>query len=327
MGAIDYGTQEIQWQYRDPLTSTEFDKRLKSLEPVGIYTGGLLTKVDNTHVSISPLECAITDGTYQVRMVTTSAFSFVVASATPYVVMRWVYNTVNAWYVDFYAVNSAGIQANDIVIGKCIFVVATLTGFSYTERTITMHFGQFLQPRPLVTPVMKVHVSGGWATYGTSRILVPEQDSPVFTAPSTSPKIDLLYIDEATGALAIDPGTEDASPVANDYDGRIVIAEVYLTVGMTQIEAADITDARPYLSASGSLSGICRKYTTSITTADGITPTITHNLGVKAVMVFYVETDAPYDKGQIDFDWSTATTTACDLNMWDPINADITVLG
>jgi hypothetical protein len=65
------------------------------------------------------------------------------------------------------------------------------------------------------------------------------------TAPSSNPRIDLVYVD-TDGTVKIKTGTEGSPPTSPSYDGKIVLAEITLTVGMTEITGKDIKDVRGF---------------------------------------------------------------------------------
>jgi len=251
------GNQDIQFKYYDPLNSDHFDKRNQSIIPCGIYTGGLLTKVDNSNAQLSPLICEIQDGTQQARVETQSNYTVGVAPATPYVVLSWDWQALSSWYMDIKAVADPSVDPDYLVVGKCIYAGPTLTGFEYAERSSPLSMADFLKCLPLESPAMYVRCTSGWCSYGASRINVAAQNSPAIAAPLVNPRIDLAYIDSG-GNLLIELGAEDPSPTPPDHSGKIVLAEITLTVGQTTIDTGDITDARPFLNlgGEGSLSGI-----------------------------------------------------------------------
>ncbi|MBI4227667.1 MAG: hypothetical protein HY600_05315 [Candidatus Omnitrophica bacterium] len=98
--------------------------------------------------------------------------------------------------------------------------------------------------------------------YNSAQSAFAGGDSPTFTAPTTNPRIDLLYLN-SSGTLAIQQGTEAASPVPPTYPnlaGNLPLCEVYLKVGMTKIinfedsganpaEGYLYRDVRPWMSA------------------------------------------------------------------------------
>ena len=269
MGSVNNGNQLITVKYYDPVDSTVVNKRDYGIIQTGIYSGGLLTKVDNSTVTLEVLVCQIKDSDYQVRIETQAAYNVTVSSATPYVILRWAYvdGQINN-YMDILAVSSGNIQDNDLVVGECLYSGATLTGFDYGERSEPNSFDNFLKVTETVTPSMRVRIKAGHCTYGTSNFAIDNQQSPLITAPSGNPKIDLVYVDNA-GNIQISAGVEAASPSAPSYAGKLVLAEVYLTVGMTEIENEDITDVRPWLNLGGSAgSGDVVADTQDITNSD-----------------------------------------------------------
>lgn len=98
--------------------------------------------------------------------------------------------------------------------------------------------------------------------YNSAQATFAGGDSPAFTVPTTNPRIDLLYLN-SSGALAIQQGTEAASPTPPTYPNlaqNLPLCEVYLRVGMTKIvnfedaganpaEGYVYRDVRPWLSA------------------------------------------------------------------------------
>jgi len=251
MGSVNYGNQVQSIKYYAPADSDVLNRRDVGLKARGIYSGGLLTKVSNVQVTLSPLVCEIGDDENQLRIETQSSVSITVSSATPYIVLRWAYVASTTNYMDVLAVAVGSIQDNDLIVGKCNFSGATLTGFDYGERQVVTTLKEFLKVIPTETPSMKVHIKGGWATYGDSKLLISEQDSSfTITAPVTNPRIDYVYVNEA-GAVQHEEGTEAASPSVEDYQGRIVLAEIYLIPGQTTITEDDITDVRPFIGSSG----------------------------------------------------------------------------
>jgi hypothetical protein len=251
MGTINYGNQIQSIKYYAPADSDVLNRRDVGVKARGIYSGGLLTKVSDVQVTLSTLVCEIGDASNQLRIETQSSVAVTVSTGTPYIVLRWAYAASTTNYMDVLAVAAGSIQDNDLIVGKCVFSGATLTGFDYGERPVVMAMKEFLRVIPTATPSMKVHIKGGWATYGSSKLLVAEQDSSfTITAPVTNPRIDYVYIDES-GNVQVEAGTEAASPTVENYQGRIVLAEIYLVPSQTTIVADDITDVRPFIGSSG----------------------------------------------------------------------------
>jgi hypothetical protein len=265
MGQQNWGTQDIQWAYYDPLNSDEFDKHNEDIIPVGIYKGGELEIVNNTTIRVKPLVCMISDGTQQARIATTVDADIAITSATPYVILRWTWQPLTNWFMDIMSVALAGtppncILPNDIVVGFGVYSWSNLISIDYgsgsvVPRTVPSNMGDFLKVAPTATPSMKVFVSNGWVSYGDSRLYVPAQESPAFGAAGAQPRIDILWVD-SLGNLQITAGLPDPSPVPAVHTGKIVLAEVLIGTTTTVITEALITDARPWINLGGAGAGI-----------------------------------------------------------------------
>lgn len=146
-----------------------------------------------------------------------------------------------------------------------------------------IHQGDFeaLRPRAQATPNMTLQVQAATVQsfyrhvyFNNAQSTFAGGNSPTLTAPTTNPRIDLLYLSD-TGVLTVLQGTEAASPVPPAYPDlskNFPICEVFLRVGMTTIvnfedSGANPTqgyiyrDVRPWfwsggVSAHGSLTGL-----------------------------------------------------------------------
>jgi microcystin-dependent protein len=102
------------------------------------------------------------------------------------------------------------------------------------------------------TPNMTVRITSGVAIINNVQVRYTGGNSPTITAPSANPRIDLIVLKQ-DGTIEVTAGTENASPTPPLYPSdKLVLAEVYLRTGMTQIKATDDTvqgyislDARP----------------------------------------------------------------------------------
>ena len=250
MGAINYGNQLITLDYYSDMTSATVNQRFMKTYARGIYDGGYLTKVSNTSVTLSTLVCEIGDSSYQVQTKTQSTVTVTVSVATPWVVLRWTYTGAISNYTDVLAVAAGSIQANDLVVGECTFAGSTLTGFNYNDTThprstpevLTHH----LKVVPTETASMVLRVYPGKVSIGTSIVRIGDQTTSAIVAPISNPRIDLVWLDRS-GTVRVQTGTEAASPSAPAYNDRLVLAEIYLTVGQTTITASSIRDVRQFI--------------------------------------------------------------------------------
>lgn len=246
----DVGNQTVTILFYAAANSLIVNKRFQEIRQTGIYSGGYLTLVDTSHAQISTLVCEISDGTYQVRVETASTVNLVVALATPYIVLRWTYTGAVSDYMELLAV--ATPAANDLIVGKCTFVGGNLNGFDYQNssypRSTPNTQDLFLKVEPTEATERRVRVRAGRIQTNSAVIDVADQKSDLFITVTSNSRIDLVYIDRSTGAVKIKKGTNAASPSAPDYDGQLVLAEVTLTVGYTNITASMIKDVRNFLS-------------------------------------------------------------------------------
>jgi len=262
MGQINFGNQKSTVHFFDALDSTIVDKigftltnLGQNIRKVGIYEGVWLTKISDTSVEVGSGEIEILsennqlDGTKrQIRVAFQNIETLTVSSATPYVILRYTFAASLTHYVDMFAVAVGSIQVNDLVVGRALYSGPTLTGFEYILRSEPLVFDKFLKIEPTVVASMKLIVRKGRFNYGLQNFDVFTQESPTFVAPGAQSRIDLLYLD-TDGLVKISTGVQAASPVPPEYESKIVLAEVTLSAGQTQILAAHIKDVRSFLSS------------------------------------------------------------------------------
>ncbi|GAB4366893.1 MAG: hypothetical protein Kow00114_25170 [Kiloniellaceae bacterium] len=92
---------------------------------------------------------------------------------------------------------------------------------------------------------MTVRLAAGAIFIGGALTEVAAQTTGVITAPTVNPRIDRVVIDAATGAAEVVTGSEapDPDPPAVPA-GKLPVARVALSVGMTQITNLNLTDER-----------------------------------------------------------------------------------
>ncbi|MBF0270311.1 MAG: hypothetical protein HQL44_17155 [Alphaproteobacteria bacterium] len=96
------------------------------------------------------------------------------------------------------------------------------------------------------TPNMTVRVDAGVIpAFAATPAEVAAQSTGTITAPSVNPRNDIVYIDPSSGAVGVATGAESATPSDPAVPaGKIAIARISLTVGMTEIANVDIDDLR-----------------------------------------------------------------------------------
>jgi len=254
MGTTNHGTQQQTFEYFENATAEEFNKRNLDIRPRGIYSGGYLTRVSDVEVSLSPLSAEIGDGDKQISVQTTTVATLNVStldsgsisSSTPYLVLRWGFLAQKDNYVEIHAIASvAAAQDNDIIIGKCNFSGATLTGFDYTDRTFLNVQDLFLKVE--TSSGLYVQLRAGRIQNGNQSIFIPEQTVGPFVVPAApNSRIDLVSI-ATNGTPTISQGNVAVSPVAPSYGGKLVVAEVTVVNGVTSIAADKIKDVRSFI--------------------------------------------------------------------------------
>jgi len=248
------GNQTVTILYRSLASSSVVNKRFQDIRQTGIYKGGYLSKVDDSHAKLSPLVCEISDGTYQVRVETASEVSSIaVGTATPYVILRWKYTGNVTDYMEVLAV--ATPSTNDLVVGKCTFDGGgNLTGFDYQDsdypRTTPNIHDLFLKVESTDETELRVRIRAGRIQTNSGVVDIPDQKSDLFTPPASNSRVDLIYVTDA-GVIAIDnSGTPAAEPSPPSYEGRLVLAEITLDAGDTDITSDKIKDVRSFINPS-----------------------------------------------------------------------------
>ncbi len=113
--------------------------------------------------------------------------------------------------------------------------------------SVLTRIGAMFAPQAQDTPNMTVKVNAGWIYTGAAITEVTAQNTGMITAPSTNPRIDRVVVDKTTGTVSVITGSEGASPSAPALTvGKLPVGQIYLTVGMTEITNADLTDERVF---------------------------------------------------------------------------------
>lgn len=248
----EYASQVKSIGFYDPADSGVVNRRGVKVQERGMYFGGYLSKASDSSAYVTPLVCVIGDNDYQLRVATTVQATVTGLDPTiKYVVCRWTYTgSIVTDFMDILGVAVGGILANDLIVGVCNYSGATLTGFDYgnlsyprTEPNVASLSGKIEAEQ---TPSMYVWLRLFNSNYGSLNYRTPTQKVGVFTAPVSFPRIDVIYVD-TDGGVKIFTGVENSSPVIPLYQGKIVLAEITLSVGMTAIPQASIKDTRAFI--------------------------------------------------------------------------------
>ncbi len=247
MGTTNYGNQDLSFDFKEPGKSENFNKLNYKLFPSGIYSGGLLTRVSNSSVTIAPLVCYMDDDTSEVgvRIKTATVVTKEVSSAYPYLILRFSWLNLENNFMDIESVAYSGILTGDLVIGRCVYDGGSLISFDYTRRTDPIlsslkSDNDELNALPKEPYSDVVRILAGTIYTFEGIVSVSEQDSPAISNTGAQGRIDLVHIDDS-GDAKIEEGTPGASPVAPDHSIMRVVAEISRGANSTYITGSDIT--------------------------------------------------------------------------------------
>lgn len=256
MSTTNHGNQAIAVGYYMDAKSGNQNKTTHNIISRGIYNGGYLTRVNDSEVTISPFTISIGDSSYQISVTSSenatinnsTLDSGTISAATPYLVFRWSYSATINNYVGVHAIaNVAAALTNDIIIGKCVFVGATLSSFDYSDRKNPNVISKLLKVEAEETPSMYVRIRGGIVQIGSAYVNVADQLVGPFSAPSSpNSRIDLIYIN-SSGVVSVITGTAAVSPTSPSYAGKLVLAEITIANGVSSITDSVIRDVRAFL--------------------------------------------------------------------------------
>lgn len=253
MGSTNHGSQTITFGYYTNANQDTWAELNNKVVPTGIYSGGYLTRVSDSEITLSAMVAVLEDATHNVRVKTSSAASIttatldsgVLSSAHPWIVLRWVYLASVGNYMEVHALSSlSSLLTNDIVVGKVNWAGLVITGFDYADRNDPITQKYTLKVEATEETELYVRLRRGRVISGSAYYNVANQKVGPFVAPTTNSRIDLVYLNTATGVPAILQGVEAASPVAPNHGGKMVLAQVTLAPGVSNITDAVITDTR-----------------------------------------------------------------------------------
>jgi hypothetical protein len=216
--------QVIGFDYFSPSSAKNFNLIPYKVLPTGIYQGFGLAIVDDTNVTIQSGVLQINNSlnttispAQSVRIEETTNFIITVSSTNKYIIARLTWSDVVDDKCAYIATTYAGIQPNDIVLGKIIFAGSVATGidYSYTNysevKLLKDRFNYF-----------KVHLTAG-ATEDNSITIDPgkivignayiDSNGDTKTLPNVvaSGMISVVVINN-TGAITVINSSDTGSP-------------------------------------------------------------------------------------------------------------------
>jgi hypothetical protein len=257
MGATDNGNQFIAYDFQADLVSEDWNKAMNKLMPRGIYdyTGAdLLTRFSDSTVYISPSVSFYTDTANNVSVRienTTNATVTGVDSANCYIVQRYSWVNTAENYADYIAVDQATLQADDIIIGKAIYIgtgMQTFFDYSRTTWSLWRAIGdehENLRVRAQAGDTSNtVYVNSGQAIINGIFVSFAGGDSPVITS-TTLGRADLVCLTEL-GAVTITYGSEGSSTLPTIPPNCLPLASIIRTGSKTYVWGSQITNFNPY---------------------------------------------------------------------------------
>lgn len=264
MANTDNGGQVITFRFQQEGTAEGFNKLLKGVIPSGIISGGELTKINDTTVSISKLQMMIGDSNVIVHVQTTENATVSVSYQQPYVIASFNWANLANNFVTFEqsALNTLPSNQTALILGKCEYTGTTLTSFDYTRKTwsSTYYNNDFLfdntyrtkSPSFNVTPLEGVPntigfmIGAGKAIINGKTVTI-NTDTSVYLSNSTSTASSYNYINTYISNKRIDiavlmddgsvryiMGTDSVNPVPPIYPSNgLVLAEFSYTENIT----------------------------------------------------------------------------------------------
>lgn len=281
--AVNYGNQVLGFDYRQEATGKGFNRIFCDILPYGLYSGGRLTRVSDTTISVGLLVCAIRsdeDDDVALRIATKDIQNIDLASYTgsafaditkPYIVLRFGWLDVEINYMDMRAVGWSTdpnetdpdkLHPLDIILGKVQFqeaesgqfIISPDNPFDLTRRNDVFVketesvSGQFRVSPSELSP-KKVFISGGKVNTSKGRFNVPGSEFPSSGIPDTGAlgRTDLVVVNAAGQFQLIQGIPSAANPApAPKYQNYKVLAEIRRGPNRTGIRGSDIfqiTDA------------------------------------------------------------------------------------
>jgi hypothetical protein len=217
--------QIISFDYFESSSAKSFNSVLYKTLPPGIYSGFGLSIVDDTNITIQTGTLHINNSlntlvspAQSVKIEETTNFIITMSSTNKYIIARLTWSDVVDDKCAYIATTYAGIQPNDIILGKVIFAGSVATGIDYSYTNYSEI--KLLKDR---YNYFKVHLTAG-ATEDNSLTIDPGKivignayidfSGDIKTLPNvvSAGMISLVIVDE-TGTVVVYNSADAGSPV------------------------------------------------------------------------------------------------------------------
>ena len=260
MGAINYGTQIITYDYKNLLEGKSFNKSLHKVIPPGICRTSLsdftflMSVVSNTTVTINPgvlyiqnKNDTLSSPAQTARIETTAAFNLTTVSITDcWIIARFEWQDLANNYCDFLAVEKSEIVSTDIIIGKVVYTGVNATGINYNEKTwnpvsVNSFNSNGLRVYKRTTdPDNRLYISSCEAVWKNTANTIGGNTVDL-TNSVTSGMISLIVFNSGSGSFSVLESTDTGSPTTPRITNRqIVIAKITRTGPTTGVKDEEI---------------------------------------------------------------------------------------
>jgi hypothetical protein len=267
---INYGNQVQVFSFHQEARSKGFNQGFCDILPYGVYTGGLLTRLNDNLIQIGELTAVIRSNESDkvaLRIETTEIQEIAVEQAKPYVVLRFGWANSDNNFMDMRAVgwSTDPLEADedklwplDIILGKVqfsespaesgVYIVDPVNSFDLSRRKDVFLkeaenvYAQFRVSVSEINP-KRVYISGGRVNTSKGRFIVSGGEYPSIDIPDTESqaRTDLIAVD-ALGQIKLVQGTPSAvNPApAPRFETYKVCALIQRGPNRTDIKGSDI---------------------------------------------------------------------------------------
>ena len=226
MSSTDRGSQDVTFDFKNPLQGKEFNKLLRGVLKHGIYQGGAVSITSdgavapgtNNAITIQPFQTVFNSGTDKLVNVATSASLQLTCNDTSgpqsasdtLLVMRYVWDDVIQNYIDFEYQDETLYTPldTDVVVCKIVYgVYPAISSLVTTGRTSGLFDDDYnlVVENTLYTDIIKERTLNAGINMGSSAFFVDQANKRVgINDASPSYSIDVDGTGRITGAVILD---------------------------------------------------------------------------------------------------------------------------
>jgi hypothetical protein len=264
---VNYGNQVLLFSFHQEARAKGFNQEFCDILPYGVYTGGILTRLNENLIQVGELTTIIRsneEDKVALRIETTEFQNLIVEPNKPYIILRFGWSDSDdnfmdiravGWSTDPLEIDEDKLWPFDIILGKVHFVetsgvviIDPSNPFDLSRRKDVFLkeaesvYTQFRVSESEINS-KKVYVSGGRINTSKGRFIIPGGDYPSENIPDTTAqsRTDLIAIN-ALGQIQLIQGTPSASnpAPAPKYETYRVCAEIRRGPNRTDIKGGDI---------------------------------------------------------------------------------------